>query len=377
MTGAHRNNSLWLQSVIQRSFMVFLVASFAFYIYMKPYYTLDTVAYLECAEFTNGIALESIPSTTESIVQKEVPPNQSAMLMQDKWVTQLLSDSKAVQLYLPVFMSKYGYVLASVLLHKFGLSYLMAFRLINAGSAALLLSALFLWVRQRAGYFQSVAISVLLSLSPFSLDTLKTLRPDPLSTAYAIVGLWLAFERRATFIGLAFLALAALVRPDSVIIFAFAAIALFWLEKDRRRRFLICAASGVSALLYLVAQHMAHAYAWMKLLSIMQFDGKPVTLHLYLSLLSANLIVVISASVSIFLVCAIAVLASARLTIHQSACVYVQLLSLIRYFLFPAPDQRYFMIQNLTMLVLTAVVLLGMNARSVAMLEGESALLSH
>ena len=328
------------------------------YILLRPAYGPDTVAYLVLAESLNGVPAARIPAATNSLLQNEAPSGQLAAIRQDAWAAQLLRDIDPVRASLPVFSAKFGYVFLVSALQRAGLRYTAGMRLINASAATLLFAVMFLWMRGFTGFSRAIAASMLVLFSPLALGSLKALVPDPLAASLAVVGLWAAFQCRKALPGLAFLALSVAVRPDSAILFAFSAAALYWLEKERRKRFgvvLLCLLAGG---LYLWTQHLGHAYPWGTLVSVALFAGQPFTFLQYAVVVLRYGFVTFTESASIFLFCAIGVLSSASLTAHQRACAWVQVLCLIRFLVYPAIAPRFFLVQNLVMLVLVATLFL-------------------
>ena len=242
--------------------------------YFIPYYDWDLVAYVGSA-----IALHERDS---SVIQQKAYAALRTGLPEDDYAdiatgTDFRSDvaknADHFRQQLRFYQIRPLYIWTLAGLHRLGMRYVEATRVVSAVAFFFIGVLIDGWLRRYVGEIQAATCAILLLLAPVLFTSARTGSPDALSALVVLLGIYLSIERDAVVVGSALLLLSLPLRTDNVLfVFLFLGVEALRASGKRIRATTALAAVAAVAVVLMINQ-TEHSYPWAVL---MQNTATPI-----------------------------------------------------------------------------------------------------
>jgi hypothetical protein len=209
------------------------------HLYRRPVYDVDAIQYMGNALLMEETDIGIIHKRVYADVQRSVPQHERQSLLgeepgapeaQNKSRQGRAASASRYAEFLPLFAIRPLYNQTLWLVSKSGLGLVRSGILISVGSYFLLGILVFVWLGRYASRMFTLAVSILLMISPPLANMGRDPTPDALATLVALGALYLIFEKRRIVPGMALLLASIYFRTDFVVL-AGPTILACWLEQ--------------------------------------------------------------------------------------------------------------------------------------------------
>ena len=242
--------------------------------YFVPYYDWDLVAYVGSA-----IALEEhdsklIHQQAYAAVHAELPEDDYADITNGSdFRRDVAQNPDHFRQQLRFYQIRPLYTWTFAALHRIGIAYVQATRIISATAFFFIGILMQSWLRRYLGEIQTAVCAILLLLAPVVFTSARTGSPDALSALIVLLGVYVSIESDAALIGSALLLLSLTLRTDNVL-FVLIFLGVETLRASSKRIRATAAIATVAAVaVVLVINHAEHSYPWSVL---MQNTATPI-----------------------------------------------------------------------------------------------------
>ncbi len=360
---------------------IYLLAalSVAAWAVLKPHYEWDVLGYMASALSFEETDKKSIHTQVYALAHAAMPLQAyTELVSQTPYRRDMYADYDHFAQQIPFYSIRPLYVGAIYLLNKAGVNLARAPGVVSALAYFAIAVVLLLWINNYIAGVNGIGLPLLLILSPPMLMIAREMTPDALSAAVLIAAVYLLAEKRAL-TGFALLTLASVwIKTDNVIYALILFSYLLVFGKDRLAlsfaNFALLVAGAVASCLAI--DLAAGNYGWSTVFhhTFVQFITNPaeqrfpVSFSVYLAALRSGLSMAVSGSMMIFLFFGLlAYYLSVQKKIllrgiYSHLMLILGLSVLIRYLLFPAMLDRFFIAHYMltaVMLIIAAVPPLG------------------
>ncbi len=280
MPGQGRNHTATNKAIF---FLYLLVlGGVSIHLYRRPVYDVDAIQYMGNALLMEETDIGRVHKRVYADVQRSVPQRERQSLLGEEpgapEAQKKSRQGRAASAYryaefLPLFAIRPLYNQTLWLVSKSGLGLVRSGILISVGSYFLLGILVFFWLGRYTSRMFTLAVSILLMISPPLADMGRDPTPDALATLIALGALYLIFEKRRIVPGMALLLASIYFRTDFVVL-AGPTILACWLE--RRIDFWKAGALALVAVAsVLCINHFAGDYG-IEMLYYRNFIGVPI-----------------------------------------------------------------------------------------------------
>ena len=232
-------------------------------VYFVPYYDWDLVAYVGSAIALHEHDSKLIQQEAYSAVRAELPEEDYADIANGSDFRRDVAqnaDHFRQQLRFYQIRPLYTWTLAA--LHRFGIRFVQATRIISASAFFFIGILLQRWLRRYLGEIQAAVCAILLLLAPVLFTCARTGSPDALSALIVLLGVFVSIESDTVLIGIALLLLSLTLRTDNVLfVLIFLGVETFRASGKRIRATAALAAVTAIAIV-LTINHVEHSYPW-------------------------------------------------------------------------------------------------------------------
>ena len=340
---------------------------------LKPDYDWDVLGYMAAALSWEEADKKQIHDKVYAIAQTAMPEAAYRELVsRGPYRQDMYANDAHFAQQLPFYSIRPLFVASIYLLHKLGINLAQAAGIISALSYFLIAVILLLWITKYIDGIYGVGLALFLILSPPMLMTARLTTPDALSAALVIAAVYVLAEKRSLTGSGVLMLLSLFVRTDNIIfvLLLFGYLVLFGRHELSLSvpRFALIVAAAV--LTYLTIHLAAGNYGWSTVFhhTLVEFINDPadhsftISPTTYLKALRAGLSFLVAGSMMIFLFFGLlAYYLSARKKAHvqdiySHLALILGLSVLLRYALFPAIFDRFFVAQYMLIAVTLVIV---------------------
>jgi hypothetical protein len=231
--------------------------------YYVPYYDWDLVAYVGSAMALHENNAKLIQTQAYDALRNELPEEDYVDIANGSYFRRdVASNPDHFRQQLRFYQIRPLYIHLLGWLHRLGIDYVNATRLLSAASFSLIGVLLYLWSRRYVDErFAAICIPLLL-IAPVLFTSARTGSPDALSAFVVLLGCFELVEYRRPIVGSAILLVSLFLRTDNVI-FVVCLLAGFALTQKRTRDRIgaaVCAILAVSIVFGI--NRVEHSYSW-------------------------------------------------------------------------------------------------------------------
>jgi len=218
---------------------IFMLGGVAIHLYHKPIYSMDSLQYMGNALLMEERDPVRIHQRVYAEVQRFVPKAEREGLLghevgapenQNKSRQERAANPQRFAEFLPLFAIRPLYNQTLWLVSKSGLGLVRSGILLSVAPYFFLGVLAFVWIGKYVSPAFTLALSILLMISPPLMSLGRDTTADPLATLVAFASLYLIFERRRLFPGMILLLASIYFRTDFVVL-AGPVILACWLER--------------------------------------------------------------------------------------------------------------------------------------------------
>jgi hypothetical protein len=327
--------------------LALVAAVLIFFVSRKPLYNWDMIAYMGVVEEYTNPDLQHVHKATYTAVREQVPAHVYDGLtanIEDR--RKCLMDATAFGNELSFFRTKPLYTFLVFLFHKCGVPLVKATLLPSMIAGLLMLLVVYVWLARYLPPIIAASVSILFGFLPIFRELVRTSTPDALSNMLILLSLYVIATKQPLKWALLCLGLAILARVDNIV-FAAVAVNYVYLRKYGSK-LLRLGSMGVLLAIGLVGIPvvLGDSATWFTRFAFL-FSVTDYVQHVrdMLYIIRTNPTYIIYAAISFFLL--------VKGNKDTSAVVYIVVTTvLIRLFLFPSLQERFFGAFEFSMLIL-------------------------
>jgi len=259
---------------ISRAVFGLLLLAITAIAYFIPYYDWDLVAYVGSAIALREHDSKQIQQQAYAALRAELPEEDYADIANGSdFRHDVAQNAEHFRQQLRFYQIRPLYVWSVAVLHRIGIAYVRATRIISAAAFFFIGILVHAWLRRHVGQIQAAVCAILLVLAPVLFTSARTGSPDALSAFIVLLGVYFSTERGAPLIGNALLLLSLTLRTDNIL-FLLIFLGVETLRATRRRiRVTAALATVASIAIVLTINHKERNYPWAVL---MQNTATPI-----------------------------------------------------------------------------------------------------
>jgi hypothetical protein len=201
--------------------LAIVLAALIFFVSRKPLYNWDMIAYMGVVEEYTNSDLQHVHRATYSALREQVPEHVYEGLtanIEDR--RECLMDATAFGNQLSFFRTKPLYTFLVLVFHKAGVPLVKATLIPSMIAALLILLIVYAWLTRYVPPILAACISMLFGFLPIFWELIRTSTPDALSNMLILLSLYVIATKRQLPCTLLCLGLAILARVDNIVFVA-------------------------------------------------------------------------------------------------------------------------------------------------------------
>lgn len=236
--------------------------------YFIPDYDWDLVAYIGSAIAVHENDSKLIQRQAYAALRAELPEDDYADIAAGSGFRRdVAKNADHFRQQLRFYQIRPLYIWTLAGLHRVGIPYVQATRIVSTAAFFLIGILVHGWLRRYVREIQASICTILLLLGPVLFTSARTGSPDAVSALVVLLGVYFAIERDALLIGSALLLLSLTLRTDNVLfVFLFLGVEAL-LASGKQVRAIAAFAAAVALAILPAINHTEHSYPWAVLMA--------------------------------------------------------------------------------------------------------------